>query len=702
MRNLYPKNATLIFFATRVFLGILFSQIKPENAMGFHRQGRQMAGAGRRAARSGRPASYSRRLTLPALIALVSLAGTSPGLGAKTDDPAVGLDRFPLKLAAESFRLDMAGPAVAARASLSRFSQILQPLESGRAFVLPSPDFRGAQGVVEPSMRPIPPQHATTAQFDGAFTASRAGFAEALLSAATEDLATRQLDYAQFLMAHMMLPEARAVIRALPPGPDSADRDRAAGYLAIIARLGGGGPADLPAAWTNDPLWPVVVGGTTRDAVQLRRAFEALSQQSRDIATAALPHLFDVALASGDAAFAAEILAAAPAGTDLDGSGLLGLMRGRLALAQGAEDLAFDTFARVAEGHDRAAIEARIALADLALSRKDQTLLPQVSELLQEGLPRWRGDGAALRLRVQLARVAEDMGDIPTALEAMSAILQEHAGTPEAALAETRLGVMTARLAGAIADPAVPLAEAVHHVRRLDPALGARGDWLAVRKALANRLDDAGLRQAAKAEYASIAQSGGAALTVAEPAVLDALAVDHAELLLSLGDRSTARKVLDRRGLPRDPSRMAAIVALRLRAGETAILPDALLSALKVRGAQGIADPAVQLALATVAVATGETEAALAAYDRGLVLADQTQRLDASRIAAEAGDATRARIFAGGLTGERADLRTAVVESLAAPRRSGERLSVSGAAALITAADAAGQAVDALLADGGP
>lgn len=648
------------------------------------------------------------RFVVPALVSLVIQAPEAQAQAARAGDFRSGFD-FLSDPIGESFWLDMEPQAVVDRAFLSRFSQLTEPLrQDGKPFVLsataaagpPAPD--SLVNFPEVTI-PIAPQYATTAQFSEPYLTLREKLTDAMLVDSPTDRPARQLDYAQFLIAQMLLPEARGVIKvvlAQTHGLDATGRDRATGYLAIIARLGGGAPADLPDAWKNDPLWPVAIGGRPVGEDRLRSAVEALSGQSRAVATAVLPLLFDVARAAGHTAVAADMLAAAPGGTDLDGTGLLDLMRGRLAVMQGADDLAFDTFARVAEGEDRAAAEARVALADMALERDDPSLLPQVSELLQEGLARWHGDDAALRLRVRLARVAEDMGDIPTAVVVMSMILREHPGTPEAGLADARIGVMTELLAGNLVDPTVLLGEALSTVRRLDPALAGRSGWLLARMALARRLADEGLSEAARAEYAAIGQSSYEALLGADPSLLDAIAVEHARLLVDAGDRAEARAVLDRRSYPRAPEQMAPFAALRLQAGSTAVLPDLLLSALKVDSASEIADPAAQLALAEVALATGQPDAALAAFDRSIDHADQRQRLRAAQVAGEAGDAARAAGFAEGLTGDRAAVRQAVVENLAAPRLAGERLSISGASALITAAEAAGASVDALLSTG--
>lgn len=601
----------------------------------------------------------------------------------------------------ESVALETDADAVARRAAISYFSQTTDPLAGDRSRFRLSQATPADAGAVTEAAAPILPEQAMTARFGGEFAATRDFLVGAIVTATDAERSARALDYAQFLIAQMMLPEARSVTETvLADGPTllAADHTRALGYQAIVTRLSDGTVSALPQGWSDDPLWPVLAAGQPLSGPPLRAAMSALADHSRAVANAALPLLFDAALVGGDTVAAAEILAAAPAGTDLDGTPLLDLMRGRLSLAQGAEDMAFETFARLSEGNDRPAAEARIALADMALARKDAALLPQVHQLLQDGLARWRGDATALRLRVRLARVAEDVGDVTTAIEVMSAIHHEHPRTPEAGLAGERIGVMVGHLTSAIADGDMSLQDAVEAVRRLDAAMAGRGAWVAARAALARRLEDAGLREAARAEYAAIALMPFDTLQSADPAVADRVTVRHAALLLDAGRDGAALAVLGRHTYPRDPEQMDRYIALRLAAGRTAILPPMLLSARKVAGADGVDDPAVQLSLARVAATTGQPDAALAAFDRGLTAADAPQRLTASRIAAEAGDKARADRFAGTLGGDRAALQQAVIQSLAAPRLSGQRLSVSGASALIGAARTAGESVDALLA----
>lgn len=668
---------------------------------------------GRRGAAGGPDRTQRLRLrgtldfSLLFLFAFVAQVSAAHGVSAAEDD---GLLFYPDVLAplqeGESPSLDMGAGAASARALLSRFSQNWDaPVGDPDRFHLSQTTPPSAQQATgnPVAATPIRSDQATTAQFGGDFRTLRDRLVAAMDSAPEAERDARRLDVAQALIARMMLPEARGAVRdmlARGAALSAADRDRALGYERIIARLMSGATAILPPAWAGDPLWPVLVAGQPVADATLRAAMAGLSEHSREVATAALPLLFDMALAGGDAVTAAEILTAAPAGTDLDGTGTLDLMRGRLALAQGAEDMAFEAFARLAEGDDQAAAEARVAMADLALSRKDAALLPQVRQLLQDGMPRWRGDATALRLRVRLARVAEDMGDIPTAMEVMSAIHHEHPDTPEAELAQDRIGVMIDRLTSIVTDGATPLADAIASVRRLDGAMAGRGGWVAVRVALAQRLEDASLTEAAKAEYAAIAEMPFATLQAADPAVMDRATVAHAALLLDSGKRAAALSVLDRRTYPRGSAQMDRHAALRLAAGRTAMLPGLLLSALKVEDAAKVAAADVQLALADVALTAGQDDAALVAFDRGLPAADEARRLTAGRLAGEAGDADRATRFAQSLDTDRAPLQRAVVQSLAAPRLSGKRLSVSGASALIETAKTAGASVDALLAQG--
>lgn len=558
------------------------------------------------------------------------------------------------------------------------------------------------------SVQPNATEFGTTSKYVLPFIEERDAQLAALMASDAQNEAALRLDYVQFLIAHMMLAEAQSMLADLPldgPALDTISRDRALGYAAILSRLAGQPPATpVPPIWRNDPLWSLVLAAP-QDAwepggADLRAALAALSRQSRSVATAVLPILFDHALLRGDVGVAAEILVAAPAGTDLDGSDALEFMRGRLALAQGGEEMAFDIFARVSEGRGEVAANARLALADMALSRDDPTLLPQVRDLLRAGLSDWRGDEVALRLRVQLARVAEEITDDATAIEVMAMIRREHPDTSEATLADQRLGVLLDRVDGQFSSGEMPLDEAVAIVRRLDPLMAGRGDWIAVRVRLAERFQDAGLIKAALAEYADIAALPAATLHEADAQVLDAAAHRQAGLLLANGDPTGALAALDRRLIPGSANLLIPAAGLRVAANGTGDFPAPFLAALDVGEPSDITDPVVQIGLAKTAQDIGNTANALAAYDQSIEIASLPERVDAARLAGEAKDKDRAGRYVAYLPGERGQRQGALVEKLVTEAPIAGPLSVGTAETIIAGAQEAGAAITALLGPG--
>lgn len=558
------------------------------------------------------------------------------------------------------------------------------------------------------SVLPTAIDFGATAKYVLPFVKERDALLAALEAADVQDEAELRLDYVQFLIGHMMVAEAQSILADLPldgAAVDPISRDRALGYTAILSLLDDRRPAEaLPSIWRDDPLWSLVlaapqeIGDSGGD--DLRAALAALSRQSRRVATAVLPVLFEHALHRGDVGAAAEILAVAPAGTDLEGSASLEFMRGRLALAQGGEEMAFDIFARLSEGQGKVAAYARLALADMALSRDDRTLLPQVRDLLRAGLSDWRGDEVALRLRVQLARVAEEITDDATAIEVMAMIRREHPDTPEANLADQRLGVLLDRVDGQLSTGEIPLDEAVAMVRRLDPFMAHRADWIDVRVHLADRFQDAGLMKAALAEYADIAAIPAATLKGADAQVLDEAAHRQAGLLLVHGDPAGALAALDRRLIPGSANLLIPAASLRVAANGTGDFPAPFLAALDVGSPAEIADPVVQIGLARTAQDIGDTATALAAYDNSLEIASLPERLDAARLAGEVKDKDRVDRYVEFLSGERGQRQGALVEHLAAEAPITGPLSVGTAEAIIFGAQEVGAAITALFEPG--
>lgn len=545
----------------------------------------------------------------------------------------------------------------------------------------------------------------TTSQYILPYVEERDALLAALQAADPRAEAELWLDYAQFLIGHMMVAEAQSILENPPLDDldlDPISRDRAIGYAAILSRLAGQQPAGpVPAIWRDDPLWSLFLSGPQESldvgGAGVRSALTALSGQNRLVATAVLPVLFEHALLAGDVGGAAEILAAAPASTDLEGTPSLDLMRGRLALAQGAEEMAFDIFARVSDGQGEVAANARLALADMALSRGDSQLLPEVRDLLRGGLFNWRGDAVALRLRVQLARVAEEMNDVPTEIEVMTMIIREHPDTPEADLAHERLGMLLRLFASQIDSGDVPLEDAIAIVRRLDPPMVGRGDWITVRVSLAERLLGAGLLQAAQAEFVDIAALPASTLQQADAKVLDAAVHRQVGLMLAHGDSKGALAALDRRLVPESAELLIPAAGLRIAAKGADDVPAPFLAALGVTELAHIPDAAIQAGLARTAQENGDVATALAAYDQSIEVASLPERVDAARLAGEAKDKDRAERYINYLSGERGQRQGALVEKLVTEASIGGPLSVGSAETIIADAQATETAVTVLL-----
>lgn len=456
------------------------------------------------------------------------------------------------------------------------------------------------------------------------FAAARARLDEIYTSAPANLRSSAALDYASFLISWMMLPEAASFIEAAQRDSAANGRTdpRAEAYLGMIRLLADAAPppngSPVPEAVRNDPVWSVIAdiqSGEEVSKTRIRTAAAGLTDHSRFVSGRLAPHLFKAAMDASDWDLARKILNAAQSGTDLEGTSQMLLMRGQLARAEGQQQMAFDFFAWAAEHQDRAAAEARIELAELALQNSERSVHERVRDLLAEGLPKWRGDSLALKMRAQLARVSEDLGDAETAVMTMALIEADHPGTPEAELAERRIKVILSHLGDAIALEAMGISEAVATVRRIEPYMAAHTERAAVRGALAHRLEAAGLTVAARAEFTDIWDS----LLASErdqiaPDLFDRLVLEQAKQLVRQGtpgaaldllrlrpdrrvaslDADYAKVVLEAGGVPDARGESAELISLEiarsaLREGRDAMALAAMKSAGRLPAPEGIA-----------------------------------------------------------------------------------------------------------------
>lgn len=501
-------------------------------------------------------------------------------------------------------------------------------------------------GSAAPSFTPVAVEatpNLGTRQDETGFVATRAELDDQYTSAPADQRSSAALDYAGFLISWMMLPEAASFIDAAQHDRGADDRadPRAEAYLSMIRLLSEVSPPSddfpVPATIRNDPVWSVIAdiqSGEKVSKARIRNAAAGLTNHSRSVSGRLVPQLFKAAMEASEWDLARKILNAAQSGTDLEGTSQMLLMRGQLALAEGKQQMAFDFFAWAAEHQDRAAAQARIELAELALQNSERSVHERVRDLLAEGLPKWRGDELALKMRAQLARVSEDLGDAETAVMTMALIEADHPGTPEAELAERRIKVILNHLAEAISHDAMGISEAVATVRRIEPYMAAHAERAAVRGALAHRLEAAGLTVAARAEFTDIWDS----LLASErdqiaPDLFDRLVLEQAKRLVREGTPGAALGLLQLRPDRRVASLDAEYAKVILQAGGE---PDA----------RGESAELISLEIARSALGDGRDVMALDAMNAAGRL-PAPEGITATRLAAEQGQPAAEEYLAG-------------------------------------------------------
>ncbi len=522
------------------------------------------------------------------------------------------------------------------------------------------------------------------------FNAAQSQYVARFTDAPQAQRAAPALDYAQFLMGWLMLPEARDFASLALNSTDTALQDRAKATLAMIDVLSGiSVPVDdFPRAMEQDPLWSVVLdlqAGASVTETRLHKAPSKLVQHSPAVSGRLVPIIFAAAIKAEDLDFARSLLNASVKGTDLEGTSDMLLMRGILARADGQNQTAFDFFAWASEHQDRAAAQARIELADMALEHPDRAVRERVRDLLVEGLARWRGDDLALRMRALLARVSEDLGDAETAIISMALIHADHPGTPEAELAERRIGVILNILGEAIEADAMSLEDSLAAVRRIEPYVSAQPERVLVHGALANRFSRAGLTLAAQAEYADIWD--GLLETERDkipPALLDRLILEQAKRYLREDIPAAARNEIYRRPAERLKSLDAEFAKIELFAGGKIPVTD---------------NAPVALEIGRYALHRGDTAAALEALDQAGPL-PATDGINAARIAASQGK-TNVTDYLSDLSKERREHVVNLSKIRAAEAPDISPLSVEAARGIIERATVALDAVETLNASNG-
>lgn len=356
------------------------------------------------------------------------------------------------------------------------------------------------------------------------------------------------IDYSKALLANMMLPEVRSFLGALDLDGDEAvvvaALDRAAELLEGKIPLS----ENKVFAWDEGSIWRIVEmrrNGEDVSSDDIRRTAADLARQSTPVATALAPEIFGAALKAGDARLAKSILEASLGTTDLAGTPRFLLMQGQLAEMEGRDKNAFDFYMAASEHEGPASVQALLNLAEMALDRDDPNLLPKAKELLMEAHGRWFGDDIALAVMTRLAQVAEELPDLIVALEVIARIEKAFPEAPEAQLAAMRIPVLLRRLASTMNGENYSLEEAIVQVRRLEPKLSEYEGWARLQHAVAHRLSQAGLHEAALAEFERLNEALKRPQGLSRRQ-LEEIGIQQAESHLELGDKPQAAERLSR------------------------------------------------------------------------------------------------------------------------------------------------------------
>jgi hypothetical protein len=439
------------------------------------------------------------------------------------------------------------------------------------------------------------------------------------------------VEYGRFLIGAMMLSEAKSLLKGF-------EKERA-GDVSVLALIRAVELLDGSASpkrsknfiWEEKSVWEylerIEASGKEPSVDDIKIGTQYLLEQSESIATAVLPRFFDQAVALENQELSRTLLEIAVKKTDLSGTPQFLYMQGQLARVEGERRTAFDFFAAVVGEQGLEGAEAVLSLSEIALERGNKKILSEVQGLLIEATEDWRGDEVSLRVMARLAQVAEEIQDLPVAIEVMTKIIKEFPRSKEAMLAERRLPVLIKNLAEMISQNDYSLEKAVGQVRRLGPKLQRNKDWVELRLLFAKRLAKTGLLEASAAEYIEIRKMISKISSTPEQ-FENKVNVEHAEILFALGRKSHAIEVLAFADGETDPEieRRRLLIGLRLDDPETLEKVDDLLQENKE-------DAEILRSVARASMRSEDWASAVIAYSGYVKTGGSLSRIDATNYA---------------------------------------------------------------------
>lgn len=437
-------------------------------------------------------------------------------------------------------------------------------------------------------------------------------------------LSEARLNLAEFYTAHVMLAEARSLLRpldlaAMPP----VLAGRVLAQRAAVSLLAGDRPVRPEPlgpewkAWPDQPLWKVLSHALARAVpdeapvmalipedptaasdlweeaepekaapvvarpappvegrptpADLAAAVARLSAFPAPFVEAVLPGLLELAIDLRSWGVARDLARRFDDHAALrDGESYYYLL-GRAAEAGDARLVAFDNYVRASEGMGRDAQRARLALVSLGLASR--SLRPEEArDLMAEAKGMWRGDELAVTTLRRLARIELSLGNPLEALLAYGEVIVNYPGHSDAPLIRQKANVLLDQFYDAGARGELPLSEFLTGHRRLAIHYRFEDDFARHAESFADTLLAAGATSVASAEYDAVhdylSVSRDLGLQDIPEARTDALRVKQIRALIAGGQHEEAAMLLSqaRVGASPEQEQRLALLAARIYA----------------------------------------------------------------------------------------------------------------------------------------
>ena len=368
------------------------------------------------------------------------------------------------------------------------------------------------------------------------------------------------LDLAELHLAQMMRSEAAGYLAAIDPAelaPDMQGRHRTLVLaLDLLSEDADPGQAvSRSVGWTEGQALRAAAFarmGATEEATRLLpQAMVALPQLSSAMTAAILPSLLETALDVENWEVAQALAGRFPDHAELREKPAYHFLLAHASEIAGDLTMAFDGYAKAAQGRDSYAHRARLAIVRLG-RRTDTLSLAEALTLLESARWAWSGDAAATDGFGLLADYALEAGDTQTALWAFGKLLADSAAPEEADAIRNRARAVIGEFYAAGAAGDIELSALIEgHGKILDSWRFDPG-FVALAEPLPHKLLSAGMTALAAREFRNLRftaetagkRNGGGA----DPALMDRLRLGEARALLAGGQVDAVVDLLS--GLP--------------------------------------------------------------------------------------------------------------------------------------------------------